>query len=354
MRVIKLFSLLSAVVVISGCSLTGGGNDGGIFRSDDGGKNFSQKVSIDQNGKKASIGVVDTLSISVNPQNGSELYIGTKANGILKTNDAGENWQSLKVAQTTAGKVYAIAIDPSNPQTVFATVVVDQRAKIIRSDDAGANWKDIYTEPAGGSVVLSLALSPQNSQNIYAGTDQGQIIFSENGGETWRHLDWTQSKQAVYRITTDYFNPQIVYFALFQNGILRTKDGGRTFEELGKNMAPEKTKLLNSPTVIVVDKKRPGWVYAGTSEGLIRSKDNGDNWDIIRTLNQPQEQIVRSIEINPQNSDEIIFSVSQAFYKSNDGGISWMTTQFNTTRTLDVVAYNQSKPEVIYVGLNKR
>jgi len=199
-----------------------------------------------------------------------------------------------------------------------------------------------------------LALSSQNSKNIYAGTDQGQIIFSENGGETWRHLDWTKSKQAVYRITVDYFNPQIVYFALFQDGILRTKDGGRTFEELGKNMPSEKSSLLNAPTVVVVDKKRPGWVYAGTEEGLIRSKDNGDNWDIIRTLNQPQEQIVRSVEINPQNSDEIIFSVSQAFYKSNDGGISWMTTQFNTTKTLDVVAYNLSKPEIIYAGMNKR
>jgi photosystem II stability/assembly factor-like uncharacterized protein len=135
---------------------------------------------------------------------------------------------------------------------------------------------------------------------------------------------------------------------------LRTRDGGRTFEELGENMPSEKAGLLNAPTVIVADEKRPGWVYAGTSEGLIRSKDNGDNWDLVRTLNQPQEQIVRSVEINPQNSDEIIFSVSQAFYKSNDGGISWMTTQFNTTRTLDVVAYNQSRPEMIYAGLNKR
>jgi photosystem II stability/assembly factor-like uncharacterized protein len=354
MKISKLLIILPAIVVISGCSLTGGGTDGGVFRSDDGGKTFSQKVSIDQNGKKGSIGAVDVLSIAVNPQNGSEVYIGTKASGILKTTDAGENWQSLKVALTTAGKVYAIAVDPSNPQTVFATVVVDNRAKIIRSDDAGANWKDIYTESAGGSVVLSLALGPQNSQNIYAGTDQGQIIFSENGGETWRHLDWIKSKQAVYKITVDYFNSQIVYFAIFQNGMLRTKDGGRTFEELGKSMPSEKSKLLNAPTVIIADKKRQGWVYAGTSEGLIRSKDNGDNWDIIRTLNQPQEQIVRSIEINPQNSDEIIFSVSQAFYKSNDGGISWMTTQFSTTRTLDVVAYNQSKPEVIYAGLNKR
>lgn len=346
--------LSAAIFAVSGCSLVSSGNDGGIFRSDDGGKTFSQKVSIDQNGKKGSIGVVDVLSIAVNPQNGSEFYIGTKSSGILKTSDAGENWQQLKVSQLTPEKVYAMAVDSSNPQIVYATVVIDKRAKIIRSDDAGANWKDIYTEPAGGSIVLSLALSPQNSQNIYAGTDQGQIIFSENGGETWRHLDWTKSQKAVYRITIDFFNPQIIYFALFQDGMLRTKDGGRTFEKLGENISSEKSRLLNSPNVIVADKKRPGWVYAGTSEGLIRSKDNGDNWDVIRTLNRPQEQIIRSVEINPQNSDEIIFSVSQAFYKSNDGGVSWMTVQFNTTKTLEIVAYNQNKPEVIYAGLNKR
>ena len=343
-----------AAVFLSGCSLVSGGSDGGFFRSDDGGKTFSQKVNSEQNGKKGSIGGVDVLSIAVNPQNGNEVYIGTKASGIFKTVDAGEKWQPLNTSQTMAEKTYSMAIDPLNPSSAYATAVIDGRAKIIKSDDAGGTWKEIYAEPSGGSIVLSLALNPKNSQEIFAGTDQGQIIFSENGGETWRHLFWTESKKAIYRIAVDYANPQIAYFAIFQDGIIRTKDGGKTFEKLGNNLPVDKKNLMDNPTVLTVDKNRPGWIYAGTSEGLIRSKDNGDSWDLLRILNKPQEQAIRSVSINPQNSDEMIFSVSQAFYKSNDGGLSWMTVQFNTNRTLEVVAYNQQKPEMIFAGMNNR
>jgi photosystem II stability/assembly factor-like uncharacterized protein len=217
MKYLKITSIVFALIFLTGCSLTSGGNDGGMYRSDDGGKTFSPKDSINQSGKIGSISGVDVLSIAVNPQNGDEVYIGTKADGILKTTDAGENWQSLKVSQLNAEKVYAMAVNQNDPKIVYATVLGGKRAMIIKSEDAGGNWKTVYTEPTDGSLVLCLALDPQNPENIYAGTDQGQIFFSENGGETWRSLYWTENKQAVYKIAVDHFNSQLVYFALFQN-----------------------------------------------------------------------------------------------------------------------------------------
>jgi photosystem II stability/assembly factor-like uncharacterized protein len=349
-----LFFALASISFLTGCSLTSGGNDGGMYRSDDGGKTFSLKSSINQNGKVGSISGVDVLSIAVNPQNGDEVYIGTKASGILKTTNAGENWQSLKVSQLTPEKVYSLVIDQNDPKIVYAPVVEGKRGMILKSEDAGANWKVAYTEPEDGSLVLCLALDPQNSQNIYAGTDKGQIFFSENGGETWRSLYWPENKQAIYKIAIDRSNSQIVYFAIFENGMLRTKDGGKTFEQLGNNMSFAERKLLQNPTALIADPYRPEWVYVGTSEGLLRSKNAGDSWETTRTLNKSQEDAIRSIAINPQNSEEIIYAVSKAFYKSNDGGVNWSTVQFTSSRSLEVVAYNQNRPEMIYAGLNKR
>jgi photosystem II stability/assembly factor-like uncharacterized protein len=355
MKNIRIFITAFALVFLAGCSLTSGGNDGGMYRSDDGGKTFSPKVSINnQGGKPGSIGGVDVLSVAVNPQNGDEIYIGTKADGIFKTVDAGENWQSLKVSQLTPGKIYSLAVDPTDPKVVYATVLEGSRAMIIKSEEAGSNWKVTYTEPADGSLVLCLALDPQNSQNIYAGTDQGQIFFSENKGETWRSLYWTDNKQAIYKIALDRFDSRLIYFALFQNGLLRTKDGGQTFEQLGGNMSSAERGLLQNPTTLTADPNRSGWAYVGTSEGLLRSKDGGDNWETLKTLNKSQEEALRSIVVNPQNSEEIIYLVSKAFYKSNDGGVNWSTVQFASNRSLEVAAYNQNKPEVIYVGLNNR
>jgi len=354
MKYVKIASIVLALVFLTGCSLGSSGNDGGMYRSDDGGKTFSPKNSINQSGKAGSISGVDVLSIAVNPQNGDEIYIGTKASGILKTVDAGENWQSLKVSEATAEKVYAIAVDQNDPKIVYATVLEGKRAMIIRSEDAGGNWKVVYTEPADGSLVLCLALDPQNPRNIYAGTDQGQVFFSENEGETWRSLYWSENKLAVYKIAVDRFNSQLVYFAIFQNGLLRTKDGGKTFEKLGSNMSSAGSDLFQNTTAIATDPYRPEWIYVGTSEGLLRSKDGGDSWETVKTLNKSQEQAIRSIAINPQNSEEIVYAASKAFYKSNDGGINWSTVQIFSNRSLEAVAYNQNKPEMIYAGLNSR
>jgi photosystem II stability/assembly factor-like uncharacterized protein len=354
MKTKRMIFILAGVVFFAGCSLTGNSNDGGFYRSDDGGKTFAPKNNASQNGKTATIGGVDVLSIVENPQNGSEIYLGTKTSGIIKTTDAGENWKSLNVSALTPTKVYAMAVDSSNPNNVYAATLVGKRGKIIKSEDAGENWKEIYTEPSDGSLILSMALDGTNPQNIYAGTDQGQIIYSETGGETWRSLYWTSGNDAIYKIAFDKFNSGLVYFAIFQKGLMRTEDGGKTFEDLGKKNFLDDKLSLDNPTALVADPNRPEWVYAGTDTGLVRSKDGGDSWDTVRILNKAQEQAIWSISINPQNSDEIVYSVSKAFYKSNDGGINWSTVQFDSSRSPNVVSYNFQKPEIIYVGMDKR
>lgn len=354
MKTKRIIFILASVVFFAGCSLTGSGTDGGFYRSDDGGKTFLLKNNASQNGKTATISSVDVLSLTPNPQNGNEIYLGTKASGIIKTTDAGENWLGLSVAASTPTNVYAMAVDPTSPNNVYAATVVGKRGKILKSEDAGGKWREIYTEPSDGSQVLSMALDPANPQNIYAGTDQGQIIYSETGGETWRSLYWSSGKEAIYKIAFDKFNSDLVYFAIFQKGLMRTKDGGKTFEALGKDNFLDEKLNLGNPTSIAADPQRPNWVYAGTDTGLVRSKDGGDNWDTVRILNKAQEQAIWSIAVNPQNSDEIIYSVSKAFYKSNDGGVNWLTVQFDSSRSPNVVSYNPQKPEVIYVGMNKR
>ena len=354
MKNIKPLVIFLSAIAISGCSLTGGGNDGGIFRSDDGGKTFSSKNNAENN---RTISGVDILSLAINPQNGSEIYAGSKTGGIFKSSDGGELWKQLSVSELTPTKVYSLAIDPANPSTIYAVLVIGKRGKIIKSTDAGETWKDAYSEPSDGTLVLSIAVNPQRPSNIFAGTDQGQIIFSEDAGETWKSAHWTEGKEAVYKIAFDNVNSDTTFFVLFEKGIMRTTDEGKNFETLSRRKSEEAFSLgsgLDGAVSAVTDPVREGWVYAGTSEGLLRSKDRGDSWEIVKTLSNPDKLDIRSIAVNPQNSDEIICTVAQALYKSNDGGVNWLPVQFDTSRTLEVAQYNLQNPEQVFVGLNKR
>ncbi|OGI27648.1 MAG: hypothetical protein A2359_02995 [Candidatus Moranbacteria bacterium RIFOXYB1_FULL_43_19] len=342
------------MIFLSACSLTGGGNDGGIFRSDDGGKTFASKDKAENN---RTISGVDILSLAVNPQNGNEIYAGSKASGIFKSTDGGELWKQLGVSRLTPAKVYSLAIDPMNPNTLYAVAAIGKRGKIMKSTDTGETWKDTYSEPSDGSLVLSVALNPQKPSDIFAGTDQGQIIFSEDSGETWRSAYWTEGKAAVSKIVFDNANPDSAYFVLFEKGIIRTTDEGKNFEALSWKKDDRTFSFgsgLGGAVSFETDPMRGGWVYAGTSEGLLRSKDGGDNWEIVKTLSNPNELNIRSIAVNPQNSDEIICTVAQALYKSVDGGVNWLPVQFDTSRTLEVAEYNPQNPGQVFVGLNKR
>ncbi len=343
-----------AAMFLAGCSV-GAGNDGGIYRSDDGGKSFAPKNKAADN---QTIGGVDVLSMAVNPQNGREIYIGTKTSGIFKSDDGAELWQPLKVADVTPTKIYSVAVDRFDPETVYAAVVLGSRGKIMKSSDAGETWKETYTEPADGTLVLSLALDPQNPQNVFAGTDQGQIILSEDGGETWRDAFRTSDRKAVYKIAFDNFDVGTAYFLIFESGVLRTTDGGKNFEELKQKtdtaVSLETQESLENPVSVKTDPSNAGWVYVGTSKGLLRSKDRGDNWEIVKTLNETQEFALRSIDVNPMNSDEIICTAAQTFYKSNDGGINWLPVQSNSNRTLEIARYDPQNPATVYIGLNKR
>jgi len=345
---------LASVIFLAGCSLTGSSNDGGIFRSDDGGKTFSQKVQAESN---KTISGVDVLSLAVNPQDGKEIYVGTKSSGIFKSQDGGELWKQLKVSQLTPEKVYSLTLDPNDPKVIYAAAVIGKRGKIVKSLDAGETWKDIYSEPADGPMVLSVAVNFQKPSEIFAGTDKGQIIFSEDAGLSWRSVSWMENNEAVYRIAFDNVNTDVVYFVLFKKGVLRTTDKGKNFQKLSREKTENTFSFgneLGGAVSIKTDPTREGWVYVGTAEGLLRSKDRGENWEIVKTLNKPNELDIRSVAVNPQNSDEIICVVAQVLYKSNDGGVNWLPVQFATSETLEVTEYNPQNPAQIFVGMNKR
>jgi photosystem II stability/assembly factor-like uncharacterized protein len=341
--------LTVSILFLSGCTLVSSSSDGGVFRSDDGGKIFSQKATIDE---KTKIGSVDVLSMVVNPQNGSEVYIGTKSNGMFKTTDAGEKWVPVKISDVSVSKVYSLSIDPVNSAIVFAAAVVGDRGKIMKSKDSGATWKEVYSEPTGGMFVTVLGTDSFGSGKIYAGTSTGQIILSGNGGDSWSNI--YQGQGAILKIAEDAADSNVAYFLVNQGGLLRTKDGGSNFENLGSGNFFSVGTSLGMTTDVLADPSKSGWVWAGATSGLFLSKDGGDNWNLVKVLNSPKENAIRGIAVNPQNSDEIIYGASQVFYKSIDGGQSWATTQFGGGKTIEKTFFNEQNPGVIYVGMNKR
>jgi len=339
--------LFSAAFVFSGCStksVVPAKNpmaNATFIRSEDGAETWNPKMNID--GKKTIAGI-DVLSMAIKPDDPSVVYIGTDSNGLFVTKDAGETWKQVPFPN----KVYGLVFDPQNTNIMYGSGVFNGRAKIFKRLQEELEWKEIYTEPADGTIISSLAIDRTNSQVLYAGTSKGVIIKTEDGGETWVNLKKTE--KPIIGIGIDAADSSHVFFGLFQKGLFETKDSGKTINDAAvKN---DSARNISSVYSIVSDPNLPGVIYVGTGEGIFRrAKD--EKWSSINIIGSSKAFPIRSIAINPQNSDEILYSSAKAIYKSVDSGKTWATFQLDTEKEIGVVRYDPSNSSRVYAGFRK-
>ncbi len=199
----------------------------------------------------------------------------------------------------------ALALSPRNPNTLYAGAQV-----IFRSTNRGDSWSVISPDlarlhhPSGpihhrGSITLKNATrlgygviytidpSPIRKGEIWAGTTNGRVWMTRDGGRHWHEVTpaglppWTR----IENIAPSPFNPAVAYLSAnrhrldgFQPFLYVTHDFGRHWHPI--------TDGIRSPNylhVIRPDPVRRGLLYAGTETGFYVSFDNGRHWQKFDT-----------------------------------------------------------------------
>jgi photosystem II stability/assembly factor-like uncharacterized protein len=149
-------------------------------------------------------------------------------------------------------------------------------------------------KPTQRGVVYALGLSPADVNLIWAGTDDGLIHVTRDGGKNW--TDVTPSSltpwMKVSIIDAGHFDNQTAYAAIntlrlddMRPHILRTHDGGKTWTEIVNGIPP-----IAPVNVVREDSKRKGLLFAGTEREVYVSFDDGEHWQSLR-LNMPATSI---------------------------------------------------------------
>ena len=182
---------------------------------------------------------------------------------------------------------------------------------------------------------------------VYAGTSAGVIFRTIDGGNTWNNV--YKAEAPIISIAFDSQNPSVVYFGVFQRGILKTTDAGEETEEI-----TNKILTLNGNRQIfsvVTDPYHTNRLYAGTADGIIKSVDGGENWEELDILGSSKNFPIRCISINPQNSNELMYVAGKAIYKTTDGGERWSTFQLDTEKNVSRIIYDTKNPANVYATL---
>lgn len=179
--------------------LWSGGGERGLYKTIDGGKNWTQVLTPEDEWT----GVTSLLLDPSNPdklyaatwsrQRTVAAYVGTgPGSGIHTSNDGGETWTELKTGlpKGNMGKI-GMTISPINPDVIYATIEIDERkGGFYRSSNQGASWTKMSDEVGGGT-------GPHYYQEIFADRHQFDRVYiasnyskvSDDGGKTWTPIN---------------------------------------------------------------------------------------------------------------------------------------------------------------------
>ena len=216
-----------------------------------------------------------------------------------------DEWQEITPGLPDKPKVRSALVHPQRPNIVFAGT----RVGVYRSDDRGDHWEALDTPK---DLVCALTFHPQDPSIIFAGFDQGThtsagIIRSDDGGATWWEVNTervtfphiTQNLPAqnsesdspalrpTLKVVTgfafDPSNPMEMYASIEIGGLLASRDGGESWEQLIDG--PFLSIRTLDTHAVGVSRAAPGNVFINTCVGMFRSRDRGHHWEHVPIKN---------------------------------------------------------------------
>ncbi|PKB79774.1 MAG: hypothetical protein BZY88_11570 [SAR202 cluster bacterium Io17-Chloro-G9] len=296
----------------------------GVMRSRDAGETW-QRVGINQG--LHSDALIRTL-IS-NPTRPESLYAGTDK-GLYRSEDAGESWK-LVDSPLSQFNVWALAMDPKDPSTMFAGTGTPTPAAIFRSRDSGKNWERTPMEAAeecpnvGIPRVTGIAIDPVDPRDIWVGLEVDGVRHSSDGGDTWSTINGAIPNADVHNVTVAAGPPKTVVVVV-NNDVYTSTDNGGSWNQLGiKDVFP-----MTYPRGIMVQPGMPNVIFVtigdstpGRTGAIMRSQDTGKTW---KSLPLPVEPNTAMWVVNSHPADpQVVFAGSRYgyLYRSEDGGESW-------------------------------
>jgi hypothetical protein len=210
------------------------------------------------------------FSVAVDPTASSTVYVGTHFDGVYKTVDGGASWAQLDSGDYPL-LIGALVVDPSNPAIVYAAGF----GGVARSTTGGGSWS--FVNNGLSPLVFALAIDPSAPGTLYAGTDPATGPFTgvyktTNGGAVWSPVNTglpAVAGTAVQALAVDKAAPATVYVALENLGIYKTTNAGASWAAVNDGLAAVDVKSL------AVDEVLPDTVYAGTAGGGVFTSTNG-------------------------------------------------------------------------------
>ena len=280
------------------------------------------------------------------PNDPHRIIAGSDGLGLFRTNDNGLSWEPIETPFNDL-QTWSIAIDPTDPQTLFAGTRPDG----FRSRDDGQSWQQLNMGvnmecPIGTPRTTNIIVDPRDPRTIWAGIEVDGVYKSLDGGDNWIHLP---------DLGPDPFHGDIHGMALRHDqnpafyctspfGIAASNDEGESwqyhyFPKFSENDARSYCRGL------IIKADDPQTMFVGNGDfipgvtGAVQITHNGGQTWHKADLPQEPNSVIYWLATHPQTPDTIAAaSLFGYIYISENGGQTWTKLQkeFGEIRALAI------------------
>jgi PKD repeat protein len=309
---------------------------GGIWKTTDGGSNWTASGDFNDALGVSDIAVVSTVSDDIlYLATGDRDHSDTYSVGVLKSTDGGGTWSTtgLSWTQSQGYLIYRLLLSPVNSNLLYAAT----NGGVYKTTNAGTSWTQISTHN-----FKDLEFNPGNSSTIYGSTEWGEVYRSTNSGSSWTQVLSESAGRRTQLAVSDDNNARV--YAIMANtsnalyAIYKSTDNGATFTQV---FSGSTTNLLDwscdgsgsggqgwYDLCIAADPNNADVVYVG-GINTWKSNNAGSSWSIINHWSSTcggQATMVHADKHNLafQNGSSTLFECNDGgIYTTSDGGSNW-------------------------------
>jgi photosystem II stability/assembly factor-like uncharacterized protein len=288
----------------------------------------------------------------------THVYVGAESSGLYRLSPGSESWEELTNGLPENPIVPGVAVHPSNPEIIYAGT----QDGPYRSADRGDHWERL-DYPKLAPPVWTFLFRPRDPKVMYAGTAPGELYRSVNGGDSWTKLEFPLGSNEVSMafptrvigLTADPNFPDEMYAALEVAGVLRSTDGGDSWDEITGSLAPSEDTLdLHGVQCTAAS---PRTVFITTRVGPFIGPDRGSEWIPINFGQFSEITYTRDLYAAPHDPNMLFVSIGAAA-RSKQGALYRSRDLFKTfepvgqgiaaNSTMMAVRVNPRAPEHVF------
>ena len=317
--------------------------------------------------------------IAIHPNNENVWYVAVGSGGVWKTTNSGTTWKPIFDGQKSYS-IGAIAIDPSNPHTIWVGSGENVGGRhvafgdgIYVSHDDGASWKNMGLKDS--EHLSKIVVHPEDSNTVWAvsqgplWTAGGQrgVYKTTDGGKTWKRTLGDGKWVGATDLEIDPRDPNVLYAATWQryrtvagylgggpgSGLHKSVDGGETWAKLKKGIPGSNLGKIG----LAISPFNPDVIYAAieldrTKGGLFMSTNRGASWtkqsNAVSGGTGPH--YYQELYASPHHEGKLFLMNNYVQISDNHGKTFYTMNERNKHVDSHAMAFKKSDPNYVLFG----